>query len=510
MLDFACKRYMHAVCLTAPWSELTYPLSIYINAIPKVSKISTIVVVERPYKTNIYPDAFSAMSYDPRLSGPTPATSGAATLISGFCDLDAAVIERWFRDGWAHLDKGVVLLNVCFNKRFMDSDSQHEKLEFQKLLRAIIVYSVDAAHSKGVVVTMGNPAKSVVTQVLSNLGALRSKVTLRHMPNPAVLSHRKGDSASRRITKEYTGTLKFLAALVVSHPLTVSSRIPELYSLSTSTMARASEMAFNLAEQMQRALDEHRRGSALEPQTLESVMKGMIGGLQSLGTELAKLNIDAAIANSKGPPKPAQPAAYGSRSYQRPEFVRRAVTAGSASQVSVRNESSMKSVSLGSFSRDDDDEVDNPATPATPTAASSASAAHDVASPFSPGSVRAPRSEMSLSMGAFAADSDEEESTPVVASKPAPSFTVPPELSAYMRLVISYAEEELKLPRAAIKKLTDGADGKPADSRVMDISRIIGDMVREGDVSVSKVLGYEGDEPRVTHPLLVALARLRV
>lgn len=107
------------------------------------------VVIERPYFTDIFPEVFSAMSYDPLRSGPAPATAGAASLLVGLSSLAETHLEEWFRDSWGYMRSGAVVLNVCFRYKFMEPQAQQEKLEFQRLLRAIAVESMDDSSTKG-------------------------------------------------------------------------------------------------------------------------------------------------------------------------------------------------------------------------------------------------------------------------------------------------------------------------------------------------------------------------
>ena len=125
MLEASCYRYISHVLHVAPMT-LAVPLCRYVSSIPSGTLYSVVIVVERPYFTDIYPDYFSAMSYHEEYSGPTPATSGAGRLVSQFSKATYDQVEEWFRDSWMYLAHGVLLLNVCCSRKFVDASSIEE------------------------------------------------------------------------------------------------------------------------------------------------------------------------------------------------------------------------------------------------------------------------------------------------------------------------------------------------------------------------------------------------
>lgn len=162
-MDEACLRYVVKVCLLNPQGRLTYCVSRYIFGLERMKALRAVVKLEKTCKTDIHLPVFSAMSYGPGLSGPTPATSGCATLLSGFCkEINGDDVERWFRDGWKHASHSIVFLNVCFSTTFINLNSTHERLEFQRLLRAMLIHFDPPRGSKIALLAMDNPATSVV------------------------------------------------------------------------------------------------------------------------------------------------------------------------------------------------------------------------------------------------------------------------------------------------------------------------------------------------------------
>lgn len=80
-------------------NSLFASLGTYISAIPVYAPYRLIIIVKRLYFTDIYPEVFSAISYDLDASALTPATAGAAELIRAFTETPSYQIEGWFRDG---------------------------------------------------------------------------------------------------------------------------------------------------------------------------------------------------------------------------------------------------------------------------------------------------------------------------------------------------------------------------------------------------------------------------
>ncbi len=66
----------------------------YMYAVAYSGTYHHIVLVERPYATDIHPHLFSAMSYDPIKSGPTPSTMGLASMVCKDTNVRPVEIEE--------------------------------------------------------------------------------------------------------------------------------------------------------------------------------------------------------------------------------------------------------------------------------------------------------------------------------------------------------------------------------------------------------------------------------
>lgn len=480
----ACIRYIRFLQSSAPRGEvLQSALCRYICSIYSVEFIRTIIVVERPYHTEIYPEAFAAMSYDPALSDPTPATLGAATLVSGYSSLPVVDLERWFRDSWMALPCGVILLNVCYGGKFMEPTAQLEKLEFQRLLRGIILHNTENTRGACVVLAMGNPAKSVVTSTLSSLGVHRSRVTLKSMPNPAVLSHRSGDSASRKITAEYPGALRYLSSVIsstTSSPLYQPWTFESLIMSKTNLPSTAAGLAASLRE-IRQWLD---KPTTLEPQTFADLLQSTADALDTFGREVTTFAVELKVANSKKPGKVGQGTSWGPR----PGFGARSVTGGTSSQISVSNPPSAAK-SLGGFA--DEDSPQEEVTPVTPTPQ------RRLPVPVTPS-----KTGGSVASG-FADDSDAE------GSAVSNSYTAPAAIAPQLRLVAAYISENSGNARNTYAaEFTSAAEGKPASKEVVSVSTLIASMTRDSPDSVSTALGYDTGEIDTSSELVKVLKKM--
>lgn len=180
--------------------NFTVPLLRYILASCMAIPVKTIVLVERPYRTNIHPYAASAMSYDPlKNSSPTPSTAAIATDMKNKLNTDWNEIEAWFRDSWMFIKSGVFLINVCCFEEFM-GNSLNERVAIERFVRDMIVTSYNMSGITVELVALGNPAISSCNRIRSSIADRKSKLKVHRGDNPAGVRHRFGDLTSPSIT----------------------------------------------------------------------------------------------------------------------------------------------------------------------------------------------------------------------------------------------------------------------------------------------------------------------
>lgn len=457
-------------------------------SIPLCTSYHTIVVVERPYFTDIYPDFFSAMSYHESYSDPTPATLGISELVSKFSSVGRVQIEEWFRDSWMYLRYGILLINVCCSRKFIDASSIREKLESQLMIRSVVANATSSTGKQCTLLSMGNPAKSVVLQVLSSLGGLRGRVVHKSMPNPAVLSRDSGDSASRRITEKYKGTLRYLAKLIDQfNPTTLSLSRFDCYITMSEGQTPLSKASTDLASDIARISTWVKTQDSLEPQTMSNLLDTISKSLESFAREVVKADINLKLENSKKPRKPAQPSSWGNR----PEFKRTPTPRGLASQTTGSVKAS--SVSMGGFA-DDDDERE----PATPLAQSTPVHGGSHSSP-APANRVLSVSKVSTTASGFADDDEEDVPSP-------PSLTIDPATVPYMRLVGAYVHD-LQHPGSTQLEsdITSATQGKPTTPSVMKIAALVKQMMDINPDDIARVLGMSSDNVDETSELVQLL-----
>lgn len=180
--------------------NFSVPLMRYILSSHLALPVKTVVMVERPYRTDIHPYAASAMSYDPaKNSDPTPSTTVLATDLKNRVQADWDEAEAWFRDSWMHIKTGVFLINVCCFEEFM-GNSLNERVCIESFVRDMIVVSYDMSKVPVELIVLGNPAVASSNRIRGNIADRKRKLKVYRGDNPAGLRHRYGDLTSPDIT----------------------------------------------------------------------------------------------------------------------------------------------------------------------------------------------------------------------------------------------------------------------------------------------------------------------
>lgn len=202
---------------------MAQPLIRYILSIPYAVPISHIILAERPYYTDIFPYAASAMSYDQSLQEEvTPIVHYLSLDISNASDLGYYVCVNWFRDSWKYLRHGIVLLNVCITHLFMVNESEVERVAIEEFIRDIIVISHMLSDRKIHIVPLGNPARHSANRIKSSISVNKDKIAIHKCDNPAKYKHNdagklnNGDKMSPMFTMGFKSVTRLFVTLIES------------------------------------------------------------------------------------------------------------------------------------------------------------------------------------------------------------------------------------------------------------------------------------------------------
>lgn len=214
LLRNRCIQLIHEVGLLESNRFVTLPLIRYILSIPYAIPVTHIILGERPYATNIFPYAASAMSFDPIKEDFTPSVHFLALGISNDTDVDYVTARNWFRDSWKYLTHGVIALNVCTLQKFMNNDSELERVAIERFLKDIISISRLVSSDPIHVYAMGNPARHSASRIKSSIKDAKRTVLVHDCNNPAMYQHKARDQWSHTFTLDKPALTRLLANLI--------------------------------------------------------------------------------------------------------------------------------------------------------------------------------------------------------------------------------------------------------------------------------------------------------
>jgi len=215
ILKNRCRDLIIKIRLHESDKYASQPLTRYILSIPCCIPVEHIILAERPYSTNIFPYAASAMSYDADLDmDTTPIVHFLALDISNASDLSYDTCRDWFRDSWKYLNKGILLLNVCTTYAFMDNRSEKERVAMEEFVRDIISVSLKVSDRKIHIYALGNPARHSAGRIRSSIVESKNRVSIHDCKNPAGFKHRTGDIMSPDFTMGYKSVTKLFTRLI--------------------------------------------------------------------------------------------------------------------------------------------------------------------------------------------------------------------------------------------------------------------------------------------------------
>lgn len=216
-IENSCLKYMSDIDLFSKQSFLgVVPTVRYVSKLYLALPAKYVIVVERPYNSDIHSEVFSAMSYDHRKSKITPSVLGLSVDIATNCGIPEDRVEAWFRESWRYLNSGVIVVNVMCTEKFDTPHGATEKACFQKLLRDILLVSGIISSEQIHIIPMGKPAEYTVNSVLTSMGKHRTSVIKHRYPNPGIVSHKPGcDNVSQGFTLGHKATSRILCKAIL-------------------------------------------------------------------------------------------------------------------------------------------------------------------------------------------------------------------------------------------------------------------------------------------------------
>lgn len=152
-----------------------------------------------------------------------------------------------------------------------------------------------------IIITIGNPAKFIISGILSSLGSNRGKIISKHIPNPAVLAYKEGDTELYKITKKYPGTLQYLSDLVSRCSETLHKDLDSVFIVS-SQETTLSKSAIELARDIAHIADSINRSTALEPHTMEEILRTASANLMAFSGKVSRADGMLKIAQDQVAP----------------------------------------------------------------------------------------------------------------------------------------------------------------------------------------------------------------
>ncbi len=464
----------------------------YLLSITFVERIQDIIVVERPYRSDIHPEFFAAMSYDPQKSDPTPSTLSLASVLSQEDGPNDQVIENWFRDGWKKLADGVVLLNVCYAGEVGDTRYHREVILFQEFLRAMLVTIVRRGETGITVYAIGNKPIYVVSRTLSSLGSGRSAVTLKKLDSPITLLHKRGDGMSRRYTRENKDTIRSLSALVLRTTTTDEASLVGLFDIMEESKKAVVNESLKLADELNKVRSLLKDPVAVQSSTVDDVLGDIVGNLREFSSRLTRLNMSVLLSPRQADQGVARPSLFGNK--RPPTRYPKSTASYADSEVTTpSNVSSSSRIMLRGFDDDDDDEPKPQKPQASRSTASSSSR------------IMIPKFDDSD-------DSTQGAPTPVqkapLIEDVSPDRIIPPEHHEVLATI--YDIGVIKDNEWVRDQLSEGIFGKKVPARVADMIDLADKHYRNDDQSFRMAMGVSDSTYKdVTHPVYKAILNIK-
>lgn len=329
-----CKNLLAKVAVLQSEVYAAIPLSRYILSIPYALPIEHLILAERPYRTNIFPCAASAMSYDPHYSDVTPAVHFLALDISNAnTDISYLIACNWFRDSWKYLTCGVVLLNVCTTYGFMENESERERVYMEEFIRDMLLMSLLISETKIHIYALGSPARHSASRMRSSLHSFKSLIVIHECKNPASFKHRLGDSMSPKFTLGSKAVTKLLSSIVrttfncrkeltENSYMSMASGVPEL--------DRVVERGNNVRDSFKEITAFFKSSNEVSVDKNDKIFSRAAEEMQEFIFAMSDMKIRTLFLNEREPKGTSKPAYFGHRTaYNSSNYSR-----GSSSRVS--------------------------------------------------------------------------------------------------------------------------------------------------------------------------------
>ncbi len=366
VLKDRCRDLITKINILQQERYVSLPLARYILSIPYMLPVKHIFLAERPYATDIFPYAASAMSYDAyRNIDTTPIVHFLALDISNGSDLSYETCRQWFRDSWKYLNSGVLLLNVCTTYGFMDNRSEKERVAMEEFIRDMIWISLKLCDTKIHIYALGNPAQHSAGRIRSSITANKIRVVIHGCKNPAVFKLKLGDTMSpnftigaKSITKLFTGIIK--ATLDLNNPLSEE----DCFKMASGGSNDLGKVQKHLTgDVFQEVSDYFKSNTGPMIERNDELFSRLAQEVRELNIAFSSVRIQALFAKINEPQGTSKPAYFNKRTtYNAGNYSK-----GSSSRASVKTPGKKQSIGFA----DDDDTPEEPVTQSTNTGSES-------------------------------------------------------------------------------------------------------------------------------------------
>lgn len=354
-----CAVLLRDLSTTSSSAPVATALSRYVMLLHAAIPLEHIILAERPYATDIHPYISSALAYDPRKqSSPTPSVQYLAEFVCKEDTLTYTTAVDWIRDGWQHISRGVILLNTCTFRKFMDPLAEREAVEMESFLRDMIYISLSLRRGKVYIHALGNPAQHSAGRIRSSVPGGTPRITVYKYKNPASVAHRTGDPGSLRSTIGTATAALRLRKLILSTPVRYRYDACEDYytTYNASTMERLSSTGESLAVSFDEIAQYFKSPAARAVEDKSELFARGAAEMRELILAVQNAKVQAILAGSTEPRGTARSAYLNTRQ----AHTNKTHTRGTSSMVSSKVSGAAASPLSGTGFIDDSDEDPGP------------------------------------------------------------------------------------------------------------------------------------------------------
>lgn len=507
-----CRELIIKINILENLQHASLPLARYILSVPYALPIEHIVLAERPYATDIFPYAASAMSYDASLNmNATPIVHFLALDISNATSLDYGTCKEWFRDSWKYLHRGILLLNVCTTYSFMDNRSEKERVAMEEFIRDIISVSLKLMSRKIHIYALGNPARHSAGRIRSSIIEDKNRVTIHESKNPAGFKHKLGDTMSPNFTIGAKALTKLFAGLILSTTGCNDSLTEEDYfkmATEDPDYRKLINRSNSTGESFKAIAAYFKANDGRMIERNDELFDRAAQEMREFVLALSAVKIKTLFAQINEPPGASKPAYFSRRTdYNKAQYSR-----GSSSRASAQTPGKKQSIGFA-----DDDNSQEQSTPVSTVESDSgistprSNMPHTPINPRYAGSVGGQSSATRRTTNIGFAESDDEDTIPEESEHTGTTISFNDNISDNEMVDLSYvsdfidpSNDDYNVEPAIGEFLQEAIRTKRA---ISDVSKEVVTIIRETRAdskqrSIANALGMEGGIIDMPHPIM--------